>query len=211
MGTNMSSWGKAHASASNKPKFAPVDENAPDNRGDIYATNQGWVRAAGTIGSGNDNPNAQPEVLVAIGGLAGTSATTGLRTPTITRTRFVVGTTANTDFTANDANAQIDVEITFDEQVTVTGSPQLTVTNNDASGGGYGNLTLAYISGESTANQLRFRKTSAGIGNTDVLTVSTLALNGGTINDTAAAAAGNTVAATLTYASGVAVSKTVSS
>ena len=207
----MSSWGKAHASADNKPKFAPVDENAPDNRGDIYATNQGWVRAAGTIGSGNDNVNAQPEVLVAIGGLAGTSATTGLRTPTITRTRFVVGTTANTDFTANDANAQIDVEITFDEQVTVTGSPQLTVTNNDASGGGYGNLTLAYISGESTANQLRFRKTSAGIGNTDVLTVSTLALNGGTINDTAAAAAGNTVAATLTYASGVAVSKTVTS
>lgn len=207
----MSSWGKAHASASNKPKFAPVDENAPDNRGDIYATNQGWVRAAGTKGSGNDNVNAQPEVLVAIGGLAGTSATTGLRTPTITRTRFVVGTTANTDFTANDANAQIDVEITFDEQVTVTGSPQLTVTNNDGSGGGYGNLTLAYISGESTANQLRFRKTSGGIGNTDVLTVSTLALNGGTINDTAAAAAGNTVAATLTYASGVAVSKTVTS
>ena len=207
----MSSWGKAHASASNKPKFAPLDENAPDNRGDIYATNQGWVRAAGTIGSGNDNPNAQPEVLVAIGGLAGTSATTGLRTPTITRTRFVVGTTANTDFTANDANAQIDVEITFDEQVTVTGSPQLTVTNNDASGGGYGNLTLNYVSGDSTANQLRFRVTSAGIGNTDVLTVSTLALNGGTINDTAAAAAGNTVAATLTYASGVAVSRTVAS
>tara|TARA_Y100000296_G_scaffold15582_1_gene18314 strand:+ start:65 stop:688 length:624 start_codon:yes stop_codon:yes gene_type:complete len=207
----MSSWGKAHASASNKPKFAPVDENAPDNRGDIYATNKGWVRAAGTKASGNDNVNAQPEVLVAIGDLAGSSATTGLRTPTITRTRFVVGTTANTDFTANDANAQIDVEITFDEQVTVTGSPQLTVTNNDASGGGYGNLTLAYISGESTANQLRFRKTSAGIGNTDVMTVSTLALNGGTIGDTAAAAAGNTVAATLTYASGVAVSKTVSS
>ena len=201
----MSSWGKAHASADNKPKFAPVDENAPDNRGDIYATNQGWVRAAGTIGSGNDNVNAQPEVLVAIGGLAGTSATTGLRTPTITRTRFVVGTTANTDFTANDANAQIEVEITFDEQVTVTGSPQLTVTNNDASGGGYGNLTLAYISGESTANQLRFRKTSAGIGNTDVLTVSTLALNGGTIVDTA----DGSTAAALTYGSGIAVSKTV--
>ena len=207
----MSSWGKAHASASNKPKFAPVDENAPDNRGDIYATNQGWVRAAGTKGSGNDNVNAQPEVLVAIRGLAGTSATTGLRTPTITRTRFVVGTTANTDFTANDANAQIDVEITFDEAVTVTGSPQLTVTNGNQSGGGYGNLTLAYISGDSTANQLRFRKTSGGIGNTDVMTVSTLALNGGTIRDTAAAAAGNAVNATLTYGSGIAVAKTVTS
>ena len=177
----MSSWGKAHASASNKPKFAPVDENAPDNRGDIYATNQGWVRAAGTKGSGNDNVNAQPEVLVAIGGLAGTSATTGLRTPTITRTRFVDGTTANTDFTANDANFECNVEITFDEQVTVTGSPTLTVTNNDASGGGYGSLTLTYQSATSTANQLRFRKTSGGAGNTDVLTVSTLNLNGGTI------------------------------
>ena len=149
--------------------------------------------------------------MVAIGGLAGTSATTGLRTPTITRTRFIVGTTANTDFTANDANFECNVEITFDEQVTVTGTPQLTVTNNDASGGGYGSMTLNYQSATSTANQLRFRATSQGAGNTDVLTVSTLALNGGTINDTAAAAAGNTVAATLTYASGVAVSKTVSS
>ena len=166
----------------------------------------------GTIGSGNDNPNAQPEVLVAIGGLAGTSATTGLRTPTITRTRFIVGTTANTDFTANDVNFECNVEITFDEQVTVTGTLQLTVTNNDASGGGYGSMTLNYQSGfTSTANQLRFRATSQGVANTDVLTVSTLALNGGTIRDTAAAAAGNTVNATLTYASGIAVSKTVSS
>ena len=200
-------WGKAHASTSNKPKFAPVDENSPHNRGDIYATNKGWVRKAGTKASGNGNANAEPEVLVAIGGLAGSSSTTGLRAPTITRTRFVVGTTANTDFTANDANAQIDVEITFDEAVTVTGSPQLTVTNNDASGGGYGNLTLEYISGDSTANQLRFRETSGGIGNTDVLTVSTLALNGGTIVDTA----DGSTAATLTYGSGIAVSKTVTS
>ena len=200
-------WGKAHASTSNKPKFAPVDENSPHNRGDIYATNKGWVRKAGTKASGNGNANAEPEVLVAIGGLAGSSSTTGLRAPTITSTRFVVGTTANTDFTANDATAQIDVEITFDEQVTVTGSPQLTVTNNDASGGGYGNLTLEYISGDSTANQLRFRKTSGGIGNTDVLTVSTLALNGGTIVDTA----DGSTAATLTYGSGIAVSKTVTS
>ena len=200
-------WGKAHASTSNKPKFAPVDENSPHNRGDIYATNKGWVRKAGTKASGNGNANAEPEVLVAIGGLAGSSSTTGLRAPTITRTRFVVGTTANTDFTANDANAQIDVEITFDEAVTVTGSPQLTVTNNDASGGGYGNLTLEYISGDSTANQLRFRKTSGGIGNTDVLTVSTLALNVGTIVDTA----DGSTAATLTYGSGIAVSKTVTS
>ena len=169
------------------------------------------VRAAGTKGSGNDNTSAQPEVLVAIGGLAGTSATTGLRTPTITKTRFIVGTTANTDFTANDANFECNVEITFDEAVTVTGTPTLTVTNGNQSSGGYGSLTLAYQSATSTANQLRFRKTSGGAGNTDVLTVSTLNLAGGTIRDTAAAAAGNAVNATLTYGSGIAVAKTVSS
>ena len=198
-------WGKAHASTSNKPKFAPVDENSPHNRGDIYATNKGWVRKAGTKASGNGNANAEPEVLVAIGGLAGSSSTTGLRAPTITRTRFVVGTTDHTDFTAEDATFQCEVEITFDEAVTVTGSPTLTVTNNDASGGGYGNLTLAYQAADSTANQLRFKKTSAGAGNTDVMTVSTLALNGGTIVDTA----DGSTAATLTYGSGIAVSKTV--
>ena len=54
---------------------------------------------------------------------------------------------------------------------------------------------------------MRFRKTSGGIGNTDVLTVSTLALNGGTIVDTA----DGSTAATLTYGSGIAVSKPVSS
>ena len=106
-------WGKAHASTSNKPKFAPVDENSPHNRGDIYATNKGWVRKAGTKASGNGNANAEPEVLVAIGGLSGSSSTTGLRAPTITRTRFVVGTTANTDFTANDANCFALAEATI--------------------------------------------------------------------------------------------------
>ena len=55
-----------------------------------------------------------------------------------------------------------------------------------------------------------FSKTSCGIGNTDVLTVggSNISLNGGTIGDTAAAAAGNTVAASLVL-SGVATSVTV--
>ena len=69
----------------------------------------------------NDN-STQEEVLVAIGDLAGASSTTGLKAPTISSCRFIVGTTANTDFTANDANAQIDVEVTYDEEVTVNTS-----------------------------------------------------------------------------------------
>lgn len=183
----MSLWGKEHAAATNKPKFLPVDENSDYNRADSYATNNGWVMKAGTPATGNDNPNATPEVLIAIRGLAGTSSTTGLRAPTVTKMRFVKGTTATTDLTAGDGTQRILVEITYDEKVTVAGSPQLVVANNNASGGGYGNHTLTYTATGSTANQIRFEKTSVGLGNTDVLTIggSNISLNGGTITDTA--------------------------
>ena len=183
----MALWGKEHAAATNKPKFLPTDESSDYNRADSYATNNGWVMKAGTPATGNDNPNATPEVLIAIRGLAGTSSTTGLRAPTVTKMRFVKGTTATTDLTAGDGTQRILVEITYDEKVTVAGSPQLVVANNNASGGGYGNHTLTYTATGSTANQIRFEKTSTSLGNTDVLTIggSNISLNGGTITDTA--------------------------
>jgi hypothetical protein len=183
----MALWGKEHAAATNKPKFLTTDENSDYNQGDSYATNNGWVMKAGTSATGNDNANATPEVLVAIRGLAGTSSTTGLRAPTVSRMRFIKGTTATTDLTAGDGTQRILVEITYDEKVTVAGSPQLVVANNNASTGGYGNHTLTYTATGSTANQIRFEKTSAGLGNTDVLTIggSNISLNSGTITDTA--------------------------
>jgi hypothetical protein len=183
----MALWGKEHAAATNKPKFLTTDENSDYNQGDSYATNNGWVMKAGTSATGNDNANATPEVLVAIRGLAGTSSTTGLRAPTVSRMRFIKGTTDTTDLTAGDGTQRILVEITYDEKVTVAGSPQLVVANNNASTGGYGNHTLTYTATGSTANQIRFEKTSAGLGNTDVLTIggSNISLNSGTITDTA--------------------------
>ena len=186
----MALWGKAHASATNKPKYLPTDENSDYNRGDSYATNDGWVMKAGTPASGNGNADADPEILVAIGGLAGVSSTTGLKAPTVTKMRFVVGNTATTDMTAGDGTQRILVEITYDEEVTVNttgGTPTLVIANNDASGGGYGNHTLSYQPTGSTKNQIRFEKTSAGLGNTDVLTLggSNIVLNSGTIKDTA--------------------------
>ena len=207
----MGLWGTSADSTSNKPKWCTTDTNSDYAKKDVFANNQGWVRRAGTAANGNDNTAAQEEVLVAIGDLAGASSTTGLKAPTISSCRFIVGTTANTDFTANDANAQIDVEVTYDEEVTVNtsgGTPSLVVANNDASGGGYGNLTLTYLASESTANSLRFRKTSAGIGNTDVLTIggSNIVLNSGTIVDTA----DGSTAASLAFGT-VGASKTVSS
>ena len=207
----MGLWGTSADSTSNKPKWCTTDTNSDYAKKDVFANKSGWVRRAGTAANGNDNTAAQEEVLVAIGDLAGASSTTGLKAPTITSTRFIVGTTANTDFTANDANAQIDVEVTYDEEVTVNttgGTPSLVIANNDASGGGYGNLTLTYLASESTANSLRFRKTSCGIGNTDVLTIggADIVLNSGTIVDTA----DGSTAASLAFGT-VGASKTVAS
>ena len=207
----MGLWGTDADSTANKPKNLTTDTNSDYAKKDVFANNMGWVRRAGTAANGNDNAVAQEDLLVAIGDLSGASSTTGLKAPTISSCRFIVGTTANTDFTANDANAQIDVEVTYDEEVTVNtsgGTPTLVIANNDASGGGYGNLTLTYLASESTANSLRFRKTSAGIGNTDVLTIggSNIVLNSGTITDTA----DGSTAASLAFGT-VGASKTVTS
>ena len=182
----MSLWGDVHGAATNKPKFLPQDESSDYNRADCYATQAGWVMQAGHPSSGNSNTSATPEVLVASGGLAGATDTTGLRAPTVTSMRFVKGTTATTDLTAADSTARIRVEITWDEEVTVAGTPQVVVANNNASGGGFGNYTLSYISAGSTANRKLFERTSQSLGNTDVLTLggANITLNSGTISDT---------------------------
>ena len=193
----MSLWGDAHAASTNKPKFLPQDENSDYNRADCYATQAGWVMQAGHPSSGNSNTAATPEVLVASGGLAGATDTTGLRAPTVTSMRFVKGTTATTDLTAVDSTGRIRVEITWDEEVTVAGTPQVVVANSNASGGGFGNYTLSYISSGSTANRKLFEATSQSLGNTDVLTVgaANIALNSGTLSDTVVG--GTTLAASV--------------
>ena len=204
-------WGTAHAAATNKPKFLPADENSDYNRADAYATQRGWVMQAGHPSSGNGNTSADPEILVAIGGLAGADASTGLRAPTVTSMRFVKGTTATTDLTASNSAGRIRVEITWDEAVTVAGTPQVVVANSNASGGGYGNYPLSYISSGSTANRKLFEATSQSLGNTDVLTLggSNISLNSGTISDTVVG--GTTLAASLVLSGLSAVAVTIAS
>jgi len=183
----MALWGTAHASADNKPKYLPEDENSKYTKGNAFATQSGWVVQAGTAASGNDNASATPEVLVAIGGLAGATNTTGLRAPTVTDMRFVIGSTATTDLTAGSSAQTITVEITYDEQVTVAGNPTVAVANgNEGTGSGRGPYTLVYTGTGSTANRLRFTLASQTIAADDVLTLggSNIALAGGTISDT---------------------------
>lgn len=156
----MALWGKAHASADNKPKYLPDNTNSDYDMHDAYATNSGWVMKAGSKATGNGNTSAAPEILVAIRGLAGTTATTGLRLPTMTKFRV----TKKVDHgTANN----IEFEISFDEQVEVkTGGTAATIAL-DALSGASDDVTATLISLDGVAfavgkkgSTLLFRATS---------------------------------------------------
>ena len=95
--------------------------------------------------------------------------------------------------------------------IVTTGTPQVVVANNNASGGGFGNYTLVYTATGSTANRKRFTLTSQSLGNTDVLTTGAAPIvlaGGSTISDTAVG--GTTVAASLVL-SGHTVAVTIAS
>ena len=203
-------WGTTHDSATNKPKFLTIDEDSDYTRQDSYATQSGWVMQAGLASSGNDNTSATPEVLVAIGGLAGASSTTGLKTPTPTAMRFITGSTSTTDLTAGSSAQTLTIEVTWDEAVTVAGSPTVALANgNEGSGSGRGPYTLVYTATGSTANRKRFTLASQTIVADDVLTIggANIALAGGTISDTVVG--GTTLAAVLVLSGLTAVTHTV--
>ena len=150
-------WGNAHASATNKPKFLPADEDSDYNRADCYATQEGWVMQAGHTSSGNGNTSATPEVLVAIGGLAGATASTGLHHPTMTKYRVI---TSADHGTSNN----IVFEITYDEKVKYTAGTAATLVLTAGSGTN-ATATLTHVDGSAladgtTGNTLRFTATS---------------------------------------------------
>jgi len=101
-------WGTTATAATNKPKHLTNDVNSPYDVTTVYADNSGWVQRPGA-GSGNNNKDAQPEILVAIGGLAGITTSTGLKHPTITRIRWGEA--------AYVAATSITVHVTWDEAV----------------------------------------------------------------------------------------------
>ena len=164
----MSSWGATDADES-KPKFLTDAEKKL-----VFANTSGWVLEAGSAFSGNDNANATPEVLVAIGDL-----TTSLGAADITDVEFVL-----TSF-SKGAGGNMDMLVRFNEAVDVTGTPQFLITNQTSSAR---NITCNYLSGTGT-NELTFRKVinaaAADTNANDVLKVvaNPVSLNGGTIKD----------------------------
>tara|TARA_B100000927_G_scaffold79179_1_gene63243 strand:- start:339 stop:908 length:570 start_codon:yes stop_codon:yes gene_type:complete len=174
-------WGASDSDES-KPKNLTTAEKK-----EVFANSSGWVREAGSALSGNDNTNADPELLVAISGLA-----VSLGAADITEIEFIT-----TAFDKSDGGT-LQVRVRFNEAVTVTGTPQLTVVNDTNA-----NHTLSYASGSGT-NELVFSLTIAA-GNAatdadDVLSIgaNAIALNGGTIKDT-----GTTTNSTITNSAAI--------
>jgi len=169
---------------------------------EVFVNEKGWVRKAGSILSGNGNASADPEVLVAVGGLP-----TAMGTANITSFSFVNET--------YDKSAGFTMSVTanFNEAVDVTGTPRLSVTNgNQGTGSGRGPHVLSYASGTGS-NELLFTLVIAANNaatNADdvmVIGVNAVALNGGTIKDkgTAVVSAITNVAAVGTGAGSVTV------
>ena len=111
----MSLWGKS-ISAESRPKGFPDDSNSKYARENIYATNKGWVVRG--VATGNDNANADPEILVYIKDLA---------TEGVLGSANIIGV----DFTAAAYadGATFDLILTFDEEVYVNSDAYTAATD----------------------------------------------------------------------------------
>ena len=111
----------------------------------VTATSSGWVRVQDSDSyqySGNDNPATTPEVLVAIRNLA------ARLTPSISGFTW---TSPVGDQLDKSAGGTLTIIAHFSQAVKVTGSPKITVTNDNAgSGSGRGPDVLVYASGTTT-------------------------------------------------------------
>ena len=156
----MALWGATTADES-KPKFLTDAEKKL-----VYANASGWVLEAGANSAeytGNNNPDAQPEVLVAIGKLA-----TGLGAADITDVYFKAKSYA--------AGATGRVVVIFNEKVSVTNGATLTVRNTTDSA----DIT-ATAAAQTGVNRAEFTFTAAAQGKVHALQAQTIT---GTIVDT---------------------------
>ena len=177
-------WGTSDSDES-KPKNLTTAEKK-----EVYATNSGWVREAGSILSGNGNTDADPEILCCVGGLADS-----IGAADVTEVEWITTTADKSEgFT-------LSVRVRYNEEVTVTGSPTIAVTNgNQGSGSGRGPHTLVYASGTGS-NELIFNlaiaAANAATNAGDILTIGAqniLKPGGATIKDTAGTASDSAVA-----------------
>jgi hypothetical protein len=155
----MALWGNSTTDES-KPKWLSTEEKA-----NTFATPKGWVYK---------QPSGTEEILCAIGTLS-----TSLGNATINAVNFLT--------TSYGGTGAIQVEVVYNEKVTISGDPYILIANDQAGGGSLANLQAYYDSGSGT-NRIVFEY-AGGVGTVavdDVLSIAaqSIALNSGSIVDT---------------------------
>jgi hypothetical protein len=159
-------WGNSDSNES-KPKWLQAGSKVIDPAR-VFATNRGWVYRW-------DKGNGRyfDELLVAIRGLGGTGSSDKLTNPTVTEVKWI--TTSVTVGTGKS----LTVQVGYNEAVTVSGTPTVSVGGN----------TLSYYSAGSTPSigLLQFRNTNSTVasGTTSLSFGGTgsISLNSGTIKE----------------------------
>ena len=166
-------------SSAHKPYTTGARPFSAAQKLNVTATSSGWVRVQDADSYeyyGNDNPDATPEVLVAIRNLAARL------------TPLVSGFTVAASPAAMSVAAGYTLQVTvhFSQAVKVTGTPQVTMVNGQEGGGSAATRTLSYASGTGSEELLFTLVQAAGAttivaGDICGVLANCTALNGGTI------------------------------
>lgn len=166
-----------------KPSFL---SEAADGSGDyakesVTATNSGWIMKPGSPATGNDNPAAQPEVLVCVRQLKDS-----IDVPTAPQ--LTIGNTSDkTKFfpdgdtftgAASSSLGDVTVYVYFNEPINVTGTPQLQLKQASALGSNFGTIMDVNLSVSDLSNGvLAFSLPAGEDTRTSNVTNNTLGIN----------------------------------
>ena len=116
-----------------KPKFLTeaADGSGDYSKENVFATDSGWVMRPGSPATGNDNPDADPEILVCSRGLK----SFGLGGPTARQITIGNASSKTTffpdgdTFTGSFSSSENDIVVYtyFNEPVSIVGTPQLSL------------------------------------------------------------------------------------
>ena len=160
-----------------KPYTTGAQPSTTASKANVHMSPSGWVRtitATDYAWAGNNDTNSDQEILVAFRG--------GAENGWYAYTYWV-----NAAFISEGTRVAIDLHVHFQENVTVTGNPTITITNGREGGGTQATVTATYVS--NTIKHIALFRTAVPGNNhlkeDDILSigVNALSLAGGTIKD----------------------------
>ena len=166
-----------------KPKFLTeaADGSGDYSKENVFATDSGWVMRPGSPATGNDNPDAQPEVLVCSRGLK----SFGLGGPTARQITIGNASSKTTFFpdgdtfsgAASSSENDIVVYTYFNEPVGVQGTPQLDLAQATALGSSFSTLNYKSSLSNLDAGIVAFGLDASVDTRTSAVTNNTLGVN----------------------------------